>query len=503
MSNIRGVQAQKALRRGDMEKRKYNFKYIYAVIFCLAVFVLGLFGGVPTVSVRADESGIPDDFAGTALDFSDYPVIADDYSVQVIQIAEDINNGLVVYVYQPSAGGKNIMATSINIAVNSTETTARKNYKLTLLASHFAVLKYKVKGVTIPDTSERTYDVSTIYRTYNKTIDGAAVDGTTVSEKAYSVGQLWTVTNTPDGEIRYSCKATETITVTDKFDGTLRYKNGDNLINSIDRHFIAFSTDRDIDQIISADVTYIATTAMYYSMWHISSDKKVDPPATVHISRDELFSNNFDYFDQWAHSWYGVETVSEFLEKETLRSEVKEKIKTKQWVLSYLVTDFEFIISLGNMSGSLYKYVHSSEVAILQLNFSTDGIVYDIGVVDDKVTSDPYPVNWNKYNGKQERSFWDKIADFFKSVGSAIGNFFDSIASSWYWIVIVIVGVVLLILCIIFAPSILSFLVLCLKGLLKAFVWLFKGIWWLICLPFKGIAALVNKIKERKAGKAA
>ena len=142
-----------------------------------------------------------------------------------------------------------------------------------------------------------------------------------------------------------------------------------------------------------------------------------------------------------------------------------KKIKTKQWVLSYLVTDFEFIISLGITTGSLYKYVQSSEVAILQLNFSTDGIVYDIGVVDDKVTSDPYPVNWKKSNSKQERSFWDKIVDFFKSIGSVIGNFFDGIANSWYWIVIAVVGVVLLILCIIFAPSILSFLVLCLKGL--------------------------------------
>ncbi|MDE6402166.1 MAG: hypothetical protein K2L54_06085, partial [Clostridiales bacterium] len=433
----------------------------------------------------------------TGLDFSQYPVIADDYSVQVIQIAEDINNGLVVYIYLPSAGSKSILATSINIAVNSNETSDRNNYKLTLLASHFAVMKYKVKGLTIPDTSERTYDVSTVFRHYNKTIDGAAADGTTVSEKAYPVGQLWTVTTTPDGEVRYSCKATEAITVTDRFDGTLRYMNGKAIFNSIDRHFIAFTTDRDIDEIFSADVTYVATTSIYNSVLGDSgSEITVNPPTTIHISRDELFSNNLDYWEKWNHSWYGVETVSEFLAKESLRDEVKNKVKTKKWVLSYLVTDFELLYMGTALLGNTYKYVKTSEVAMLQLKFSTDGIVYDIGVVDDKVTSDPYPVNWNKRNGKTEQSFWDKVVNFFKSIGSFFSDLFSW--DNWEWILIVVLGVIILIALIIFiGPSVIF------GAILTALKWLVKGLWWIICLPFKGIAALVRKIKERRAEKAA
>ncbi|WP_251182181.1 hypothetical protein [Anaerocaecibacter muris] len=106
--------------------------------------------------------------------------------------------------------------------------------------------------------------------------------------------------------------------------------------------------------------------------------------------------------------------------------------------------------------------------------------------MDNKQTGSRDPVN------PQGIGLWEMIKDFFKT----IGNWF---ADNWHWVVIVIVGVVLLILCIMFAPTIF----LCLKVLLKAFAWLFKGLWWLICLPFKGIAALVNKIKERKAEKAA
>ena len=37
-----------------------------------------------------------------------------------------------------------------------------------------------------------------------------------------------------------------------------------------------------------------------------------------------------------------------------------------------------------------------------------------------------------------------------------------------------------------------------LKAIGIAFVWLCKGLWWLICLPFRGIAALVRKIKKEE-----
>ena len=157
------------------------------------------------------------------------------------------------------------------------------------------------------------------------------------------------------------------------------------------------------------------------------------------ILRDELFDNNLEYVEEWGHSWYGIETVPEFLEKETLRSEVKDKIKEKQWVLSYSVTNFELIVpNLGAVASNIYKYVKHSEVSVLQLNFSSDGVVYDIGVVDDKITSDPYPVNWNKGNGNTKRSFWDKVTDFFNKIGAFFARLGDGISKNLYWILIVV-----------------------------------------------------------------
>ncbi len=40
-----------------------------------------------------------------------------------------------------------------------------------------------------------------------------------------------------------------------------------------------------------------------------------------------------------------------------------------------------------------------------------------------------------------------------------------------------------------------------LKTVLKLFVGIFKALWWLLCLPFRGIAALFNNISGKNGGK--
>ena len=45
-----------------------------------------------------------------------YPTKADDYSLQIIQLAESVNKEFFVYVYQPSGKTKNFKASSINIS---------------------------------------------------------------------------------------------------------------------------------------------------------------------------------------------------------------------------------------------------------------------------------------------------------------------------------------------------------------------------------------------------
>ena len=73
----------------------------------------------------------------------DYPAVANDYSLQVIQIAESVNNELFVYVYQPSDETKDLVATEIRMStpelgIDSTY----KDYKLILLSSQGVFDKY-------------------------------------------------------------------------------------------------------------------------------------------------------------------------------------------------------------------------------------------------------------------------------------------------------------------------------------------------------------------------
>ena len=47
---------------------------------------------------------------------SNYPTKSNDYSLQIIQLAESIDKELFIYVYQPSGKSKNLKASSINIS---------------------------------------------------------------------------------------------------------------------------------------------------------------------------------------------------------------------------------------------------------------------------------------------------------------------------------------------------------------------------------------------------
>ena len=59
----------------------------------------------------------------------DYPVNLEDFSLQVIQVAEGKNKELFVYVYQPCSPNEALTATCINMATNY-EGTNRKLFEL-------------------------------------------------------------------------------------------------------------------------------------------------------------------------------------------------------------------------------------------------------------------------------------------------------------------------------------------------------------------------------------
>ena len=97
----------------------------------------------------------------------DYPAIADDYSLQVIQIAESVNGELFVYVYQPSDATKDLTATTIRMSQSIGENAKWKDYDLTLLNTEGVLDKYRVEGITILSDVVRYYDIAAIHRAFD------------------------------------------------------------------------------------------------------------------------------------------------------------------------------------------------------------------------------------------------------------------------------------------------------------------------------------------------
>ena len=141
-----------------MVKKK---KYIKKILISISLFLLTLIVLFSTFAV----SGIDKVHAEEATSYTnvledlekddtfsatDYPVVANDYSLQVIQIAESDDKELFIYVYQPSV--LELQATSINFSIvvnedvfvsNEEVNENYKNYKLIFYILLYN--KYKIK----------------------------------------------------------------------------------------------------------------------------------------------------------------------------------------------------------------------------------------------------------------------------------------------------------------------------------------------------------------------
>ena len=154
----------------------------------------------------------------------DYPAVADDYSLQVIQIAESVNGELFVYVYQPSDAVKDLTAMSIRISQSIGENAKWKDYDLTLLNTEGVLDKYRVEGITLLSDVVRYYDIAAIHRAFDSAIDDPTDTNydQSINEVVYEVAQEWHAC-TIDGVVFYSMITSETITITNKIVGYIQY----------------------------------------------------------------------------------------------------------------------------------------------------------------------------------------------------------------------------------------------------------------------------------------
>ena len=402
-----------------------------------------------------------------------YPEKTADYSLQIIQLAESVNRELFVYVYQPSGKQKDLKASSIKISTTINDAISFMNYKLDYLNSDGVFYKYKVRDFTVKDEPVRYYAITSIYRPFDGSIDAGTGNDNTITEVNYAINKQYCF-GTINGNPYVNCVDIETIVVTDKFVGFVRYMDGFKLyVGACDSHFVAFNTDKPMDKLLEADVYY--TTQSYASGWVMFAGtseefgEKSDNYAYLKYT-DKVEHNGGGLF-AGTYTWERIQTVEDFIANENrdniyhgaiidvkystkLTDAAMQELQGKRWVLRFTETDYTFWSGDGAY-GSFATIV--GDVTILRLKFETDGITYNLGVID------------NKQTGGKEPSNETEIEVTLNKRGKTL-----------LWLLLLILLIVLL------APV--------LPYVLRAIVWI-------ISLPFKLIAAIVKAIRRRRQQK--
>lgn len=443
-----------------------------------------------SVNVDAGYSDVLEDLQNDeSFNADNYVVNVQDYTLKVIHIAESIDNELFIYVYQPCSPNAELKATSINISTEQDINNPQpRNYGLTLLSSNGVFHKYKVKDFAVKTDSIRYYDIISIFRRwYEKYDEGLSqVNDNSISEISFPVAERFTARYDANGNLCYSHSGIEVITILEKYTSFIRYTNG-TVYNMVDRHFTAFNCDRPIDKLIEADVEFIHYT--YHKevdyladgggvmVASVEDDYGVMPTSTIEwtygedvtefktLKCDSVEQVQVGLIFKQKFSWTEIQSTTEFLtQKDHLLSDtVKQNLIGKDWVLNFFTSSYEEGQRLLMMSpiGEYEDGTRVRNVTILRLKYETDGVVYNLGCVDNKSTP-------STEVGGTNITLMQKIEMWLKS----------ALAIIMVILLIIVLAPIL--------PTIFTILWTIIKVLVKVIIWV-------ISLPFKLIKAIFKK----------
>lgn len=419
----------------------------------------------------------------TNFDISKYPTDINDYSLQVIQVAESNDKELFVYVYQPCANNDLLTATYINMSLsdNTAISSENKLYSLSFVNSNDVFYKYRVKNFSIQNSSVRYYNITSIYRKWYKQYDKEtdAINDNDISQVSFPVGYLFTLRTNDNGEIEFSSNKLDVITITSKWVGFIRYTNGSSILRAqTDGFFVAFDTDKQIDELMSASISFIhrtyhivtgtgildpgslSTTQITYGS-DVSESKELSADVTEEIKVGYIFKSKY--------TWKQIESKDTFVNSKEykLNKLAGDNLEDKKWVLRFWTSKYK---NYNDMVGSVAVKNHEEgdvvkDVTILRLTFKTNGVVYNLGCVDNMQTSSTTPAGYGI-------SLLDRIKAYIQMI-------FGMIA-------------LILILMVLspFLPIIFSILGVIIKVILKVVLYVLK-------LPFKLLKKIFNKGSDK------
>ena len=369
---------------------------------------------------------------------SDYPAIENDYSLQVIQVAEGENGELFVYVYQPSDYSVDLKATHINMSTKHYE-DLEQNYQLyTLkwLSSYGTIDKYVVNDFTVSKDLYRYYNIAAIYRDFNEDLGDVHEAGTddVTGYKGFKVGKF-VAAYYYNGSLKYEAADIDVVDVDIVSTGIVRYSDGFLLKQEYcDSHFVAFKIpDYDVTDIYDATIKYDICNYSYSEGPGLTGEPttKNERTITVDIYDWEKGNNGSGGILGHSYEWDRIQTISEF--KSMLDDSENEKIvydgdsiDTAEFVFLFLETDYSVVS--GATGATTFFSERVTGVSILRLHFATETGTYNLGVVSDIVSDDGNP-------------------DYNIGVDDNIQNTLENLESGEWWEkIMMVLGIIILLL---------------------------------------------------------
>ena len=379
-------------------------------------------------SIRDGSDVVADLKQDASFNTDEYPVVNNDTAINFLHLAESEQGEVLIYVYQPHQTYGKYQASSINISATADGSLNIKNYYLDLIDYDGVFQKYVVRGLSALTNSVREYEVVSIFRMFDATVDAALADDNdnSVNEVVYPVAKKYSFKNTPNG-ITFGVSDVQTIQVTNKYVGFMRYPAGSVFFTDvdIDVHYVAFSTNYKMDKLLEADVYYVQQS---YSETGVAMNKEYGEKEVKYsyLTVDENLVYDRNAWWSTEYSWNTIETSEAFLESSsgktlykqgvfyntyavsTVDDAAKQEIANCEWVLRFAQTE-----CVQKDMGVQVPYINTyativGEVSILRLAFETDGKYYNLPVIDNKQTGSLTPSNQIDYE-VEVSEWWQKI----------------------------------------------------------------------------------------------